>query len=448
MSKNLSFPGLSSGPAPLMLSSFPRAILHVDGDAFFTSVEQALHPKLRGRPVVTGKERGIIACASYEAKARGVKRGISLWDARKMCPDLVVLPSDYESYSLFSKRMFEIMRRFTPEVEEYSIDEGFADITGMRGVFRRSYEEIAQAMQAAIHHELDLTVSVGLSLSKSLSKIASDFRKPRGFTPVAGRHIHIFLGRIPLADVWGLGPNRVNLLQEFGLRTAWDYVCLPLEWVDKLLHKPGAEIWHELRGTAVLPVNTQAWHPKASISKSKTFSSPSADRKFIRAKLIRNLESAFIKLRRHSLRAGELSVALRLKDYRESGLCARLARAATTASEVSSIAAGMFQQLYIPGACYRATTVVLGRIESDMTRQYELFEDPGKTERIRRMGSAIDDINRMCGKHTIFLGSGLHLKAGAGGDNGRNEPCWRQGHLLEGETRRKRIGIPRLEIVV
>ena len=116
--------------APFTLSSFPRAVLHVDGDAFFTSVEQSMHPALKGKPVVTGKERGIIACASYEAKALGIKRGVSLWDARKMCPELVVLPSDYETYSIYSKRMFEIMRRYTPEVEEYSIDEGFADVGG------------------------------------------------------------------------------------------------------------------------------------------------------------------------------------------------------------------------------------------------------------------------------------------------------------------------------
>ena len=119
-----------------------------------------------GQPVVTGKERGrngegtgkergIIACASYEAKALGIKRGVSLWDARKICPELVVLPSGYESYSIYSKRMFEIMRRYTPEVEEYSIDEGFADITGMRRLFRCSYKDIAFQVQTAVHQELD-----------------------------------------------------------------------------------------------------------------------------------------------------------------------------------------------------------------------------------------------------------------------------------------------------
>ena len=130
--------------------SFPRAIVHIDGDAFFTSVEQSMIPSLKGKPVVSGQERGIIACASYEAKALGIKRGVSLWDARKACPHLIVLPSDYESYSLYSKRMFEIMRRYTPTVEEYSIDEGFADLTGLRRVHRMSYEQIARSMQKAI----------------------------------------------------------------------------------------------------------------------------------------------------------------------------------------------------------------------------------------------------------------------------------------------------------
>ncbi len=117
---------------PLTISSWPRAIMHVDADAFFASCEQAVHPELKGRPVITGKERGIVAAASYEAKAKGVSRGVRLADVKKICPDAVILPSDYETYSLFSVRMFEILRRFSPDVEEYSIDEAFVDLTGLR----------------------------------------------------------------------------------------------------------------------------------------------------------------------------------------------------------------------------------------------------------------------------------------------------------------------------
>src|SRR5499427_378157 len=117
---------------PLTLHAFPRAIVHIDGDAFFASCEQSRRPKLQGRPVITGKERGIAASMSYEAKARGVTRGMRIADIRKVCPDAVILPSDYETYSLLSKRFFAIVRRYTPEVEEYSVDECFADLTGLR----------------------------------------------------------------------------------------------------------------------------------------------------------------------------------------------------------------------------------------------------------------------------------------------------------------------------
>jgi impB/mucB/samB family len=104
---------------PLTLSSFDRAIVHIDGDAFFASCEQSRRPKLQGRPLVTGKERGIAASMSYEAKARGVTRGMRIADIRKVCPEAVILPSDYETYSLLSKRFFAIVRRYTPDVEEY-----------------------------------------------------------------------------------------------------------------------------------------------------------------------------------------------------------------------------------------------------------------------------------------------------------------------------------------
>src|SRR3989338_8905070 len=154
----------------MILSHFPRAIVHIDVDAFFASCEQAVHPEYRGKPVVTGKERGIVAATSYEAKAKGVSRGVPLWEVKKLCPDAIILPSDYETYSLFSKRMFAIMRRFTSQVEEYSIDEGFADITGLQRPFHCSYSAIALKMKSAIESELGITVSVGLSLSKVLCK--------------------------------------------------------------------------------------------------------------------------------------------------------------------------------------------------------------------------------------------------------------------------------------
>src|SRR4029077_543352 len=156
----------------------------------FASCEQSRDPKLKGRPVVTGKERGIASSMSYEAKARGVTRGMPVSQILKVCPEAIILPSDYETYSLLSKRMFDIVRRYTPVVEEYSIDECFADITGLRRKYRTSYIEIAERIKHDLDTELGFTFSVGLAPTKVLAKIGSKWAKPSGLTNIPGRLTH------------------------------------------------------------------------------------------------------------------------------------------------------------------------------------------------------------------------------------------------------------------
>src|SRR5439155_1614121 len=160
---------LSMENPPLSIHGFPRAIVHIDGDAFFASCEQARDPALKGRPVITGKERGIVASMSYEAKALGVTRAMRLFEVRKLCPDAVILPSDYETYSLLSKRLFAIVRRFTPDVEEYSIDECFADLTGLRRALGMKYITMAQKIKESLDAELGFTFSFGLAPNKFIS---------------------------------------------------------------------------------------------------------------------------------------------------------------------------------------------------------------------------------------------------------------------------------------
>lgn len=431
---------------PLTLRSYPGAILHIDADAFFASVEQALSPSLRGRPVVTGKERNIIACASYEAKALGISRGMPLYEARRKCPALCILPSDYETYSLYSKRMFDIIREFTPVVEEYSIDEAFADITGMRRCFRASYEEIAGMVADKIRSELGITVSVGLSLTKSLAKIGSRFRKPAGITPVPGRYIHILLQHTPLERVWGFGPNTVSLLGKFGMKTAYDFILKPEAWASKYLHKPGREIWNELRGNSVWPVSDIEKDNYATITKSKTFTPASSDRDYVFARLVKNLESAFIKARRHKLRAGSMSVILRTKDFIHRGVEARFDRATSSAMDAIPVARELFDSIFEGGCEYRATMVVLGRMENDTEEQYSLFLSPLKVEASRRLSEAVDLSASLYGKHKIHSGAGLYLDRVSG--SSREISPARRAVSLRGETSRKRIEIPRMDLKV
>ncbi len=305
---------------PLTVHSWPRGILHMDADAFFASCEQAIHPELRGRPVITGRERGIVSAASYEAKAMGVKRGMGYRDIKKLCPDAVIVPSDYETYSLFSVRMFQILRRFTPDVEEYSIDEAFADLTGMRRTFHCSYGEIGRRIKEAVQKELGITVSVGVSLSKVLAKIGSKHDKPDGLTLIPGREIHLYLAELPIGDVWGIGPNTSAFLNKLGIRTALDFARRDEAFVRDRLSKPFQEIWCELNGRQVYPVTAESKSAWQSISKTKTFTPASTDRGFVFAQLSKNLENACIKARRHNLAAKRLVIFLRKKDFRDIGI--------------------------------------------------------------------------------------------------------------------------------
>jgi DNA polymerase-4/DNA polymerase V len=337
--------------------------VHVDGDAFFTSCEETIHPELRRKPLITGSERGIVACASYAAKQRGIKRGVSLHEAHKTCPGLIVLPSDYETYSLFSRRMFDIMRRFTPDVEEYSMDEAFADITGMRRVLRSSYEEMVLKMKKEIERELGITVSAGLSITKGLAKIASKHRKPSGLTVIQGRDIAGYLCNLPVEKIWGIGNATSNYLAKMGIRYALEFAQLPETTVRGKFIKPGVEIWQELRGISVYPVTAEEKSSCASISKTKTFAPPTSDATYLFAHLMRNMESACIKARHYCLAPEKIIIFLKKNNFDAVGNKTKLSRPCAFPMEFSGVLRERFNQCYSPQDIYRATGVILCDLE-------------------------------------------------------------------------------------
>ncbi len=432
----------------LSLSSWPRAIMHLDADAFFASCEQAVHPELRGRPVITGKERGIVAAASYEAKTRGVQRGVRLSDVKKICPDAVILPSDYETYSLFSVRMYEILRRFSPDVEEYSIDEAFVDLTGLRRSFHGPYEMIARNMQETIQRELGLSVSVGVSLSKVLAKIGSKHSKPHGLTLIPGREIHLFLEKLPIEKVWGIGPNTAAFLNKCGITTALEFARKDEEFVRKRLSKPYQEVWHELNGRSVYPVVTEAKSSYQSISKAKTFTPPSSDRTFVFAQLAKNLENACIKARRYRLAASRLVIFLRKQDFTGSGVEIKLTRPTAYPVELFGPLREGFEHLFQTGALYRQSGVVLCDLREENCLQYTLFDDTAKIEKMAKIYESVDRISKKFGKHTIQHAASLPTKLQAQHEGERGDVPVRRAILFKGENRRQRLRLPMLHVKV
>lgn len=433
---------------PLTISSWLRAILHIDADAFFASCEQALHPELKGRPVITGKERGIVAAASYEAKERGVTRAMRLSEVKKVCPDAVILPSDYESYSLFSMRMFEILRRFSPDVEEYSIDEAFVDLTGLRRTYHGSYGTIAEQMQKTIHQELGFTVSVGVSLSKVLAKVASKHMKPRGLVLIPGRDIHLYLEKLPIEKVWGIGSNTAAYLTKYGIRTALDFARRNEAFVKSHLSKPYQGVWDELNGRSVFPVTTESKSAYQSIGKSRTFTPPSGDEAFVFAQLSKNLENACIKARRYNLAATRLILFLRTQDFRDRGIEMRLTRPTAYPVELFGILREGFSQVFRPGTLYRSTGVVLAGLVAEAQVQYTLFDDTAKIERMSKVYHAVDELSQKFGKHTIQHGSSLPTKVQAQHEGERGDVPVRKTELFKGENKRQRLGIPMVHLKI
>jgi len=428
--------------SPLTLHSFPRAILHIDGDAFFASCEVAKNPKLKGKPVITGLERGIASALTYEAKARGVKRGMRLSDIRRICPDAVLLPSDYETYSLYSTRMFAIVRRYTPIVEEYSIDECFAELTGLRRPLRMSYGEIAQSIKHDLDSELGITFSVGLAPTKVLAKIGSKWKKPSGLTVIPGNRAHLFLKELPVGKVWNIGPQTEAYLHTMGVRTALQFARKDEDWVRKRFTKPHREIWLELHGESVYGLETQEKHDYASISKTRTFTPPSRDRDYVFAQLSKNIENACIKARRHGLAARCAVIFFKTQDFRSEGLECSLSAATSIPGDVIRVIRPAFEKLFKEEKEYRATGVILTKLTEDIIRQPDLFGETLRIEKMQDLYGQIDAIARKFGKHAVVLGSSLPTFTTPQHEGERGATAGEGRPKIQGETKRKHLRIP------
>lgn len=428
----------------LSLRSFPNAILHVDGDSFFASCEQAVNPSLRGRPLITGKERGIASAVSIEAKRLGVKRGMSISEIKKICPTILYLPSDYETYSLFSKRMFAIVRRYTPAIEEYSIDECFADLTGLRRPLHMSYEQMAERIKHELDTELGMTFSVGLAPNKVLAKVASKWKKPSGLTIIPGFAIETFLKDLPAEKIWGIGPQTSAYLSKMGIHTALAYAQRDEVWVYSHMSKPYQEIWHELRGECIYPLHTEEKHDYQSISKTKTFTPSSSDRSFIFSQLSKNVENACIKARRHGLAPGKCFYFLKTQEFRYSGLELTLTAASAVPNELLRLIGESFDRVYRPRTHYRATGVVLMDLVHHTGEQLDLFGGVTKLLHWKPVYAAVDLLDQKFGKHTVFLASTLRAMQTGAHLTERGDMPARATDLLKGENGRQRLSIPML----
>jgi DNA polymerase-4/DNA polymerase V len=342
--------------------------------------------------------------------------------------------------------MFGIVRRYTPLVEEYSIDECFAELTGLRRSLRMPYEEMAERIKHDLDSELGMTFSVGLAPTKVLAKVGSKWKKPSGLTIIHRNAIPRFLAELTTGKIWGIGEQTSAHLLALGVKTALQFAEKPEWWIKEKLAKPQYEIWKELRGESVYPLATEEKRDYQTISKTKTFTPPSADREFVFSELSKNIENACIKARRHGLVSREVFFFLKTQDFKYRGLEIKLSRATNIPREILEVTRANLDRVFIRGERYRSTGIVLGKLISGECSQPDLFGGTVKADAMKMVYREIDKVDAKYGKHTVFLGSSfLAIQNPAHEDEtGRGDTVARMKNLLRGETARRHLGIPML----
>ncbi len=297
---------------------WPRAILHVDLDAFYTSVHQRDEPGLRGKPVaVAGRSRrAVVMGASYEARSFGVRSAMPLHEALQQCPSLVVIPPQQSRYREASRQVHAILRRFAaPEkIEAIALDEAYLDITARTRHGTSAPEEVARRVKYTIHTEVGLTASVGVATSKLVAKIAGASRKPDGLVTVPPGAEADFLAPLPVGVIPGLGPRTEERLRLMGVRTVGDLAHHETQRLIQALGAGGALLQRLAQGRDRSPVVGS--RPARTISAESTFEYDVTDREELEAALRRLVDRVTKRLVADGVRARTVSVKLKLPDFR------------------------------------------------------------------------------------------------------------------------------------
>lgn len=388
-------------------------ILHVDMDAFFASVEVVRRPELRGRPVVVGGEgdRGVVAAASYEARAFGVRSAMPSTRARRLCPDIVFLRGDHRLYGEVSGRIMEVFRRYTPLVEPLSLDEAFLDVSGVSRL-HGSPEQVAAAIRADLSASESLTCSVGVAPNKFLAKLASGQAKPKaglagpvfgtGIEVVAVDGVEAFLDPLPVQTVWGVGPRTFERLERFGVRTVADLRDVPADTLVSALGRAvGSQLWRLARG-----IDDRAVEPEQvtkSVGHEETFARDLADPLEIRRHLVRMVDAVARRARSAGVAGRTVSVKLRYPDFTTMGRSHTLADPTDLAVEILEVATGLVDSVdTTPGI--RLLGVSLGNLQDGSVRQLR-FNDievaQGRAPGWRAAEGAVDEIRERFGNNAI-----------------------------------------------
>ena len=378
----------------------------VDCDSFFVSCEQSVNSELKGRPVCVMSGRGqCVISRSKEAKKLGIRMWMPYFQIEGQMKKATYINANHELYSKISEKVMTILKNFSPKVEVYSIDEAFVDLTGLERLYKKNYLEIAQMIREEVLKHTDIPVSIGVSSSKSLAKLASDKAKTmgEGVFLIGARKIVPLLQNTSIDEIWGIGKNLSILLRKNGILTAYELVCQDDLWLNKQIGIRGLEMKHELLGEMVSPVSNEVKLPK-SIQKTSALAKFSSDKNYLKNSLNYHIHRACVKLRGINAKCKGVSIFLRTKDFRVFCEKKVLNVATDFELEISDIVFTLLDKLYNPNILYRSTGVILDTFTMNDEAQMSLFADEKVDEKKEKLSKCFDKLEARFGKDIIQTG--------------------------------------------
>ena len=378
----------------------------VDCDSFFVSCEQKRNTNLKGQPVcVLSNNDGCVISRSKEAKKMGIKMGEPFFMAKKDHPKAIYITADHEYYKEVSNHIMSILKNFSPFVQIYSIDEAFIDLTGLTRLYKRNYYKLAKHLQSKILEEVDIPVSIGVSSTKTLSKLASDKAKniSDGIYLIGKQKIKKELRHTNIEEIWGIGRRLTKNLKRHGVLTAEELVEKTDKWLDSKIGIHGIEMRHELLGEMVSTVTNEVKTPK-SIQNTRAFGMFTNDFNFIKNELNKHIHTSCRKLRKYETKCLQIGVMLRTKDFRVFYTKQDLITPTDFELEISNLAINLLKEIYNPNILYRSTGVILDKIGEQGTEQLSLYSDNTIETKKKNLAKCFDKLESKFGKNIVQTG--------------------------------------------
>jgi DNA polymerase IV len=378
---------------------WPRAIILVDMNAFFASVEQRDNPELRGKPiaVTNGAQGSCIITCSYEARSYGIKTGMRLKEAKKLCPFLIQAPTHPEKYVEVSTQIMEALHTITPDIEIFSIDEAFLDITHCQRLYA-SPTAAAERVKQIVTAVSGLPCSVGLSGDKTTAKYAAESKKPNGFTVILPWEAEQILAPVPVTALCGIGENIAKFLAQYDVTHCGDMKKIPISILGKRFGNLGRRMWLMCQGKDPEPIHATI-APAKSLGHGKVLPPKTKDIETLKIYFRHMAEKVAARLRRHNMYASQFFIGMRTQNWSWLGWKYKTPYETQTGTDIYAGCKLLLEQYPQPGTVAQVQVTALN--PKAELHQLDLFE-PQKTHHQKILDHAIDNINEKFGDFTIM----------------------------------------------